>query len=846
MPESPANTLEADDAAAPALTTELQRIAGLAARFLGVSTGAVSLLDARGAWRIVGSADAGRDAAGHMLARHVAAAGGPVAMNDPAGDPRFTGDWLLRDAPCRFYAGVPVLLPDGRCGGVLSVLGPVPRAPLAAAEAATLVELAGLAASALARQAEAAAVDALARRAELTGRALAAVGGAGGFQAAFQATLTLLCTHFGAAIGRIWRLDARENAMREVCHYASSDALEAYFARSNRLELSPGNSNVARAIETDRPQTVQMAELARAGGLPLVAEMMRYGMVCQVIQPVRHLDERLAVALMFNTERHDLEAVAADIASLLEVLHTAIYRKVAEERMRLLTTALDRASDAVLITEAAPLDEPGPRIVYANAAFSRATGYGLDEVLGRSPRLLQGPGTDRAAVAALGERLRRLQPARVELLNYAKDGTEYWVELDITPIAGSDGGNGGEAVTHFVSIQRDVTARRQAERAAIQAQKLQTIGQITGGVAHDFNNLLAIIAGNLELLEEALPGRNDLRQSLQAALRATDRGAVLTRSLLAFARQQPLEPRSVNVNEVVRDLGALLERTVPENIDVRLVTAAELWACEVDPSQLQNALLNLMVNARDAMPQGGRLTIETCNAILDESYAASHSEVAVGDYVMLAVSDTGTGMPPAVAARAFEPFFTTKPQDKGTGLGLAMVYGFMKQSRGHAAIYSEVGRGTTVRLYLPRFHGLATRAPRLPALHGAAPESATILVVEDNGDVRRLTCVLLRSLGYTVLEADTSAEALAAVQRHDEIDLLLTDIVLPGTMDGAILAREVLRLRPGMRVLYMSGYTENAILHHGRLDPGVLLLQKPFRRQELAAKVRTALEGGAP
>ena len=220
--------------------------------------------------------------------------------------------------------------------------------------------------------------------------------------------------------------------------------------------------------------------------------------------------------------------------------------------------------------------------------------------------------------------------------------------------------------------------------------------------------------------------------------------------------------------------------------------------------------------------------------------------MAVGDYVMLAVSDTGTGMPPAVAARAFEPFFTTKPQDKGTGLGLAMVYGFMKQSRGHAAIYSEVGRGTTVRLYLPRFHGLATRAPRLPALHGAAPESATILVVEDNGDVRRLTCVLLRSLGYTVLEADTSAEALAAVQRHDEIDLLLTDIVLPGTMDGAILAREVLRLRPGMRVLYMSGYTENAILHHGRLDPGVLLLQKPFRRQELAAKVRTALEGGAP
>jgi PAS domain S-box-containing protein len=414
------------------------------------------------------------------------------------------------------------------------------------------------------------------------------------------------------------------------------------------------------------------------------------------------------------------------------------------------------------------------------------------------------------------------------------DGVTRTVEVFYIPERGED-----DTVRGVFAVVSDISERRATEEQLRQSQKMEAVGQLTGGVAHDFNNLLAVVSGNLELLEEGLEDRPKLRDVLQRAARAVDRGAMLTRSLLAFARRQPLQPRVVDLTRAVSDMADLLRRTVPEAIGIQLSTATGLWLCTADLAQVQNALLNLVLNARDAMPNGGRLTIETANVHLDDAYAAANAEVTAGDYVMLAVSDTGTGMPPEVVARAFDPFYTTKRGGSGTGLGLSMVYGFAKQSDGHAKIYSEPGHGTTVKLYLPRSDAAEEPAA---AAGGEAQEingnGALVLVVEDDDDVRRLSCDLLAALGYRPVAASQGAQALTMLRAQPEIELMLTDVMLPGAMNGRVLAEIVQRERPRLRVLYMSGYTENAVIHHGRLDAGVILLQKPFRRRDLAQKLR--------
>jgi PAS domain S-box-containing protein len=428
----------------------------------------------------------------------------------------------------------------------------------------------------------------------------------------------------------------------------------------------------------------------------------------------------------------------------------------------------------------------------------------------------------------------------VETQHRKRDGSLIDVSITLAPLHDSSGQTHG-----CLRIAADIEQRKAMEEQLRQSQRMEAVGQLTGGVAHDFNNLLGVISGNLELLAEALEDRRDVRNMLQTAIRATDRGATLTRSLLAFARQQPLEPRPLDPNELIREMAELWRRTVPENIEMQLV-AASTWLCEADPGQLQNAMLNLVANARDAMPAGGRLTIETHDARLDDAYAAAHAEVAPGDYLMLAVSDSGVGMTPAVAARAFDPFFTTKEVGKGTGLGLSMVYGFAKQSRGHVSLYSEVGEGTTVRIYLPRSAAGADQWEAPERSDDMRGRGETILVVEDDADFRTLTFALLRSLGYEVLDAGSAQAALRMLREGRHISLLLTDVVLPGGMNGPQLAEEALRLHPHIGVIYMSGYTENAILHHGRVDPGVNLLQKPFRKHDLAAKVRAVLARDVP
>jgi len=386
---------------------------------------------------------------------------------------------------------------------------------------------------------------------------------------------------------------------------------------------------------------------------------------------------------------------------------------------------------------------------------------------------------------------------------------------------------------------------RRNEEALRQSQKMEAVGQLTGGIAHDFNNLLQVIIGNLEALQRSLPADSArLQRAATNAMAGAQRAASLTQRLLAFSRRQPLNPRPVDPNALVGSMSDLLHRTLGETISVETVRGAGVWRIEVDPTGLEAAILNLAVNARDAMPEGGRLTIETANAYLDEAYIRTHSEVTAGQYVVLSISDTGMGMDEATIAQAFEPFFTTKPVGQGTGLGLSQVYGFVKQSGGHLKIYSEPGDGTTIKIYLPRFDSAELEdvdtAPQV-APEGSSAE--TILVVEDDADVRVQSVEALGELGYRVLQAADGAAALRLLRREAHVDLLFTDVVLPGGLTGAQVAAEAREIQPGLKVLFTTGYARNAIVHNGRLDPGVQLITKPYSFADLAAKVRDVLDG---
>ncbi len=387
--------------------------------------------------------------------------------------------------------------------------------------------------------------------------------------------------------------------------------------------------------------------------------------------------------------------------------------------------------------------------------------------------------------------------------------------------------------------------RERVEAQLRQLQKMEAVGQLTGGIAHDFNNMLAVIIGGLNLVQRRLArGDADVGRYVEAAMDGATRAATLTQRLLAFSRQQPLQPEPLAVNDLVAGMSEMLRRTLGDEVRLETVLAGGLWKTKADAGQLENALLNLAVNARDAMPEGGRLTVETANAHLDEAYACDN-DAKPGQYVLIAVTDTGTGMPPEVAARAFDPFFTTKGVGKGTGLGLSQTFGFVKQSAGHIKIYSESGHGTTFKVYLPRLFEEAAaaemrRRPPLDLVHGRPEE--IVLLVEDEDRVRLVSADALRELGYTVIHAGSGDEALALLRIHPDVTLLLTDVMMPG-MNGRELAERVQAERPAMKVLFATGYTRNAIVHNGVLDPGVNLISKPFTLEQIATKIRSVLNG---
>ncbi|QHO75878.1 hybrid sensor histidine kinase/response regulator [Bradyrhizobium sp. CCBAU 051011] len=402
-------------------------------------------------------------------------------------------------------------------------------------------------------------------------------------------------------------------------------------------------------------------------------------------------------------------------------------------------------------------------------------------------------------------------------------------------------GTWSEPVRRHFFIGRDLTEKQAAEAQLRHVQKMDAVGQLTGGVAHDFNNILTVITGTIGILEEAVADQPQLAAVAKLIDEAADRGANLTKHLLAFARKQPLQPLEIDVNALVLEAAKLLRPTLGEHIEITPLLAEDAWTALADPNQLTTAVLNLAINARDAMPNGGKLAFETSNVFLDENYAGMHDEVAPGHYVMIAVSDTGSGIPPALLERVFEPFFTTKEVGRGTGLGLSMVFGFVKQSGGHVKIYSEEEHGTSVKIYLPRATGLQQTAAEALVAANIEGGNETVLVVEDDALVRRYVMTQIENLGYTTLEAANASDALRIIDDVPAIDLLFTDVIMPGTMNGRQLVDEALKRRPGLKTLYTSGYTENAIVHHGRLDSGVLLLAKPYRKSELARMIRLAL-----
>ena len=492
-----------------------------------------------------------------------------------------------------------------------------------------------------------------------------------------------------------------------------------------------------------------------------------------------------------------------------------------------------------------------------NAGAKRIKGYLAREIVGRHFMQFYTE-EDRAAGVPARALATAMREGKFEAEGWRvrKDGSRFWASVVINPIRDKDGGLMG-----FAKITRDITERRQAQEALqrtqeqlAQAQKMEGIGQLTGGIAHDFNNLLTVIIGNLESSQRAIeampPNTERLAQSLDHAMRGAQRAAALTQRLLAFSRRQPLDPKPVDASRLVTGMSELLHRSIGEQIAIETVLAGGLWRVHIDPNQLEVSILNLAVNARDAMPDGGRLTIETANAYLDEAYAASQAEVVPGQYVVISITDSGSGMTKEVQSRAFEPFYTTKDVGHGTGLGLSQVYGFVKQSGGHVNIYSEPGHGTTVKLYLPRLHA-DEQADTAPEHVTHAPGSAsgeTILAVEDDPDVRANTTSILRELKYTVLEASTGANALRILERHPEIQLLFTDVGLPGGMNGRQLADTARKLRPDLKVLFTTGYARNAIVHDGRLDPGVIMIPKPFTYAALASKLAEMLDSrsGSP
>jgi PAS domain S-box-containing protein len=652
----------------------------------------------------------------------------------------------------------------------------------------------------------------------------------------------------GAAVEAVLCVSRDITARRE-----SEDALRDSEARMAAALEATGDGLWDWNLETGEVRT-DASWLARAGfepaafeaagsllGLVHPEDLPRLGcayVLCQdQAQPTFECEFRLRQATgdyRWHLLRGKVVAMDADGRPLRAIGITsdiARRKEAAEERARLIR-AVEQVNEAIVITA---LDGT---IEYVNPSFERVTGYRAAEVSGRNPRLLKSGVHEAAFYERMWKTLARGEVWRGTLVNRRKDGGFYEEEATISPVRNDIG-----QVISYVAVKRDATEERQLQEQFQQAQKLEAVGRLAGGVAHDFNNTLAVILGYTETILLSVDAGDPLRQDLDEIMRAAQRAARLTRQLLAYSRRQILQPRAVNLNDLIDDCERMLRRLVREDVRIVIRADPDLGLVKVDPGQIDQVLMNLVVNSRDAMADGGTITIETANIAIDEVYVAQHPSVVPGPYVQLQVSDTGTGIAPDALAHIFEPFYTTKPKGQGTGLGLATVHGIVHQSGGHIRVSSEPARGTTFTICFPqcpRASALAVDGPHLgePSLTG----TETVLLVEDDGGLRELGRILLRGFGYTVLAAGHGAEALEIAGRHQgRIDLLLTDVIMPG-MSGRTLADLLSEQRADLRTLYMSGYADDAIVRHGVLEAGMRFLPKPFTRESLGRAVRDALD----
>ena len=505
-------------------------------------------------------------------------------------------------------------------------------------------------------------------------------------------------------------------------------------------------------------------------------------------------------------------------------------------------TAIETTRMPMLVTDPRQPDNP---IVFANRAFLSMSGYSRDDILGTNCRFLQGPGTDKATVASVRQAIAQRSEITTEILNYRKDGTSFWNALYISPVY-----NHNQELVYFFASQLDVSRRRDAEQALAQAQKMEALGQLTGGISHDFNNLLQVISGHLEILKRRVKGgKGDeaVLASADSAAAAVKKASALTQQLLAFARKQRLEGRPINLNAAAQNTRNLIEDILDGGIELHMDLAPDLANCQVDPTQLELAILNIITNARDAMPDGGRVTLSTSNVQVTGADVTAFGGLRPGAYVAIAVTDTGEGIPPELIKQVVNPFFTTKPEGKGTGLGLSMVYGFAKQSGGTVNLYSEVGVGTTVRLYFP-----ATTQPpnaRGPSDDDGSERGGTesILVVDDRREVADLAGAMLESLGYSVHIETDAASALSWIAEPGTAkpDMVFSDVLMPGGMNGFMLARELRSRHPGIAILLTTGYAGDGNMTDDVEGIEFDILKKPYGMKDLARRVRLALDGHA-
>jgi len=645
--------------------------------------------------------------------------------------------------------------------------------------------------------------------------------------------LQSICECLGWRVGTFWEMDYSKFKLHHFSTWHTpSEEAAAFAAGNHEIFFAPGEGLPGRVWSDTKSLTVSNVALDADPRGPLAAAA---GLHSAFLFPVARGGEIFGVFEFLNEKMtppdHGLlmmmSAIGSQVGRFIEITR-------AEESLSLRDNAIQEMNQGVVITDPRLPDHP---IVYCNPAFEKLTGYTQEEVLGRNCRFMQGPDTDTAAVAKIRTAVRSRRASLIEVLNYRKDGTTFWNALTISPIFDEEG-----SVLRFVGVQTDITEIKQLQEQFQQSQKMEAFGQLAGGVAHDFNNILSAILGYSEIVMNDLKPTDRHYKFVQEIFRSGQRAEALTRQLLAFSRKQTLKPKILDLRVVVADLQKMLRRLIGEHIELRTIAAGVLGSVKADPGQIEQMLLNLVVNARDAMAQGGAITISTANIAFTLEDSTRPVSVPPGDYVVISVADTGVGIPEEIKARIFEPFFTTKEKGKGTGLGLATCYGIVEQSGGHIVFESEVGRGTTFRIYLPRLNAEPTCMDTSTRLEDLPRGRETILVAEDDSAVREITVQVLANLGYTVLQAENGIDAQAVANRNAgrNIDLLLADIVMP-RMGGKEFADWLGAVRPDTKVLFTSGYIDDEIVRRDLLESSAAFLQKPATPAALAFKVREVL-----